>query len=136
MTQTSSGKTQGSLNIINVKNTLKACSIRVKQGALLIAIIPRALPWARSFWAFSPYLNHMRNFSNVKGLDCEIFTKFLFSGTAPDSYKQKTPATRLYLPDYGCKGTKIFLYLPSTYYVRVLVLSSPDAAMIPSVRGI
>ena len=20
-------------------------------------------PWARSFWAFSPYLNHMRNFS-------------------------------------------------------------------------
>ena len=33
MTQTSSGKTQGSLNIINVKNTLKACSIRVKQGA-------------------------------------------------------------------------------------------------------
>ena len=33
------------------------------QGALLIAIIPRALPWARSFWAFSPYLNHTRNFS-------------------------------------------------------------------------
>ncbi|MBV3388946.1 hypothetical protein, partial [Segatella copri] len=25
--------------------------------------IPRALPWARSFWAFSPYLNHIRNFS-------------------------------------------------------------------------
>ena len=21
------------------------------------------MPWARSFWAFSPYLNHMRNFS-------------------------------------------------------------------------
>ena len=49
------------------------------QGALLIAIIPRAMPWAKSFcpfracclrplpraknfWAFSPYLNHMRNF--------------------------------------------------------------------------
>ena len=32
------------------------------QGALLIAIIPRALPWARSFWAFSPFLNHMRKF--------------------------------------------------------------------------
>ena len=45
------------------------------------------------------------------------------SGTVPDSYKQKTPATRLYLSDYGCKGTVIFLYLPSTYYVRVLVLS-------------
>ena len=50
--------------------------------------------------------------------------------------KVVTPAIRLYLPDYGCKGTKIFLYLPSTYYVRVLVVSSPDAAMIPRVRGI
>ena len=36
------------------------------QGALLIAIIPRALPWARSFWAFSPYLNLMQNFSAFK----------------------------------------------------------------------
>ena len=26
------------------------------QGVLLIAIIPRAMPWARSFWAFSPTL--------------------------------------------------------------------------------
>ena len=24
------------------------------------------MPWARSFWAFSPYLNHMRNFSKKK----------------------------------------------------------------------
>ena len=32
------------------------------QGALLIAIIPRAMPWARSFWAFSPFSNHMRKF--------------------------------------------------------------------------
>ena len=38
MTQTSSGKTQGSLNIINVKKTLKACSIRVKQGDRLASI--------------------------------------------------------------------------------------------------
>ena len=22
-----------------------------------------AMPWAKSFWAFSPYLNHLRNFS-------------------------------------------------------------------------
>ena len=22
--------------------------------------VPRAMPWARSFWAFSPYLNHLR----------------------------------------------------------------------------
>ena len=35
------------------------------QGALPIDIIPRALPWARSFWAFSPYLNLMRKFSNL-----------------------------------------------------------------------
>ena len=33
------------------------------QGALLTAIIPRAMPWARSFWAFSPFLNHLRNLS-------------------------------------------------------------------------
>ena len=25
------------------------------QGVLLIAIIPRAMPWAKSFWAFSPF---------------------------------------------------------------------------------
>ena len=31
------------------------------QGAGRIALIPRAMPWARSFWAFSPYLNHMQN---------------------------------------------------------------------------
>ena len=23
-------------------------------------------PWARSFWAFSPYLNHMRKFSSLQ----------------------------------------------------------------------
>ena len=34
-------------------------------GALLIVVIPRAMPWARSFWAFSPYLNHMRKFCYV-----------------------------------------------------------------------
>ena len=53
------------------------------------------------------------------------------SGTVPDSYKQKTPATRLYLSDYGCKDTEIFLYLPSTYYVRVLVLSSSIGFILP-----
>ena len=25
------------------------------QGVLQIAIIPRAMPWAKSFWAFSPF---------------------------------------------------------------------------------
>ena len=29
-------------------------------------------PWARSFWAFSPYLNHMRKFSHLY-----IFETFL-----------------------------------------------------------
>ena len=33
------------------------------QGALPIAIIPRAMPWARSFWAFSPYLSYGRKLS-------------------------------------------------------------------------
>ena len=44
------------------------------QGAFLIVIVPRAMPWAKSFcpfraccfwklWAFSPYLNHLRNLS-------------------------------------------------------------------------
>ena len=32
-------------------------------GALLIVVIPRAMPWARSFWAFSPLLNHMQKLS-------------------------------------------------------------------------
>ena len=36
-----------------------------KLVALLIAIIPRVMPWVRSFWAFSPYLNHMRKFCYV-----------------------------------------------------------------------
>ena len=36
---------------------------------MLIAFIPRALPWARTFWAFSPYLNHMRNFSKIRVMD-------------------------------------------------------------------
>ena len=29
------------------------------------ALIPRVLPWARSFWAFSPCLNHMRKFNDL-----------------------------------------------------------------------
>ena len=36
------------------------------QGALLLAIIPRAMPWAMSFWAFSPFLNRMREFSQLR----------------------------------------------------------------------
>ena len=35
------------------------------QGAGRNAMIPRAMPWARSFWAFSPFLNHMRKFSDL-----------------------------------------------------------------------
>ena len=32
---------------------------------MLFAIIPRAMPWARSFWAFSPFLNRMLNLSQL-----------------------------------------------------------------------
>ena len=28
-------------------------------------LIPRVLPWARSFWAFSPCLNHMQKFNDL-----------------------------------------------------------------------
>ena len=48
------------------------------QGAFLIAIIPRALPWAKSFcpfraccfwnWTFCPYLNHLRNLSKISSI--------------------------------------------------------------------
>ena len=48
---------------VTLKNTLKACSIRVKQGVLLIAIIPRAMPWARSFCPFRAYGAYIRNLS-------------------------------------------------------------------------
>ena len=33
------------------------------RSASVLTQLPKALPWARSFWAFSPYLNHMQNFS-------------------------------------------------------------------------
>ena len=44
----------------------------------LFAIIPRAMPWARSFWAFSPYLNHLRNLSEFTFLSKQMksFTSF------------------------------------------------------------
>ena len=29
------------------------------------ALIPRVLPWARSFWSFSPCLNHMQKFNDL-----------------------------------------------------------------------
>mgnify|MGYP000016044384 FL=1 len=31
------------------------------QGALLTASVPRVLPWARNFWAFSPFSNHLQS---------------------------------------------------------------------------
>ena len=46
------------------------------QGALLTANIPRALPWAKSFWAFSPYLNHLRK-SSCLDFDCKVRYFFL-----------------------------------------------------------
>ena len=40
----------------------RGCYIKLLplQGALLITIKPRAMPWAKSFWAFSPFLNHLQ----------------------------------------------------------------------------
>ena len=43
-------------------------------GALLIVIIPRAMPWAKSFWAFSPYINHLRKLSNMLFLMLDVLT--------------------------------------------------------------
>ena len=50
------------------------------QGALLTAIIPRAMPWARSFWAFSPYLNHMRKFCYRKSSAKKMQTSAMKAG--------------------------------------------------------
>ncbi|MCI7312693.1 MAG: hypothetical protein MR541_00505, partial [Prevotella sp.] len=57
------------------KNSRQNIRLLPLQGVLLIAIIPRAMPWARSFWAFSPYLNHMRKFSYVKIVQTSGMTK-------------------------------------------------------------
>ena len=46
------------------------------QGALLIAIIPRAMPWARSFWAFSPFLNPMRKLTSFTLLNMPLLIEF------------------------------------------------------------
>ena len=35
------------------------------QGALLIVSVPRVLPWATSFWAFSPFLNHLQKSERI-----------------------------------------------------------------------
>ena len=51
-------------------NTGQLTKLLPLQGALLTAIIPRAMPWARSFWAFSPYFSHMRKFSKAKVMRC------------------------------------------------------------------
>ena len=34
------------------------------------------MPWAKSFWAFSPYLNHLRNLSCLD-FDCKVRHFFL-----------------------------------------------------------
>ena len=44
------------------------------QGALLTASVPRALPWAKSFWAFSPFLNHLQMFYFMQDLSSIVRT--------------------------------------------------------------
>ena len=51
----------------------------------LSQILPHT-PWARSFWAFSPFLNHMRKFSkNNRGRVISAMTFPLFWGTSTTS---------------------------------------------------
>ena len=58
-----------------LKLTLKFIKLLPLQGALLTVTIPRALPWAKSFWAFSPYLSHMRKFNQEPTLKSQFYKK-------------------------------------------------------------
>ena len=49
-------------------------------------------PWARSFWAFSPYLNHMRNFSILKKHHVPHHTKKSWWASSDEGH-QLCPAT-------------------------------------------
>ena len=40
-------------------------------------------PWAMSFWAFSPYLNHVRNFSNLMASILFYLPLFSYSTVVP-----------------------------------------------------
>ncbi|CUQ36628.1 Uncharacterised protein [Segatella copri] len=46
------------------------------QGAMLIASIPRALLWAKSFWAFSPFLNHLQKIRKNLYPRSALYVKF------------------------------------------------------------
>ncbi len=46
------------------------------QGALLTASVPRALPWAKSFWAFSPFLNHLQKIRKNLYPRSALYVKF------------------------------------------------------------
>ena len=41
-------------------NCLRLESFCPYRATGLCPLIPRVLPWAKSFWAFSPFLNHMQ----------------------------------------------------------------------------
>ena len=58
------GKFLANPNKIDYKATYiqSFCPYRAKMDNLLI---PSVLPWARSFWAFSPCLNHMQKFNDL-----------------------------------------------------------------------
>ena len=63
------------------KNGLKAQKPLAQGIALGIIVIiakrplkPRAMPWARSFWAFSPFLNHMQKFSIFINKQVDIYS--------------------------------------------------------------
>ena len=52
------------IHIIKMVNQLRYVKLLPLQGARFANIKnPGRMPWAKSFWAFSPYLNHLRNLS-------------------------------------------------------------------------
>ena len=51
------------IKLIIKQHIFKAFALTGRQGDN--ALIPRVLPWARSFWAFSPCLNNMRKFNEL-----------------------------------------------------------------------
>lgn len=71
------------------------------QGILLIVSVSRVLPWATSFWAFSPFLNH---------LQCSILKK-----------KSQYPADGAEYCDFTFSLYKSFLFDAFFYRLQYIV---------------
>ena len=64
----------------------------------LTAIIPRAMPWARSFWAFSPYLNHLRNFNQLQDGNPDALLSLSRCGDGIDDAAEPCPRIQHHAP--------------------------------------